>query len=140
MRWLAAFVAGALGVLIGHQVMLTLLHAVGFTSYAAWDMTSVPPLGVPALASHAFWGGVWGLVFVLLEPRLPRRPVAYWISVAAFGGVALTAVAVAVVLPIKGRPPVVDPPAAALTMGLLVNATWGVVTALFVKLFSKRSA
>jgi hypothetical protein len=134
------FIAGFLAVPLGHQIMLTLLHGIGFTGYAPWDVTPVPPLGVPTLLSQSFWGGVWGIGFALIEPRLPRSPMTYWISVTVFGGVALTAVFIVAVLPFKGAPPNADPPAIGLTMAFLVNGAWGVVTALLLRLFSKRSA
>ena len=139
-RLALGFVAGFLAVPLGHQIMLLLLHGIGFTHFAPWNLAPTPPFGVPVLLSQAFWGGVWGIVLALIEPRLPRNPAAYWISVALFGGVVLTAVYVAVVLPIKGPPPNPEPPVIGLTMGFLVNAAWGVVAALLLKLFSKRSA
>jgi hypothetical protein len=134
MRFVRGFVAGFLAVPLGHQIMLTLLHAVGFTKYAPWHMAPVPPFGVPMLLSQAFWGGVWGIVFALIEPRFPRRPALYWPCVFLFGGIALTLVFIVAVLPIKGPPPVADPPAIGLTMALLVNGAWGVVTAVLLKL------
>jgi hypothetical protein len=76
----------------------------------------------------------------LIEPRFPRRPALYWPLVALFGGAALMLVFIVVVLPIKGMPPAVDPPAVGLTMGFLVNAAWGVVTALFLRLAHRMSA
>ena len=139
-RLALGYVAGFLAVPLGHQIMLMLLHGIGFTRNAPWNLAPTPPLGVPVLLSQSFWGGIWGIVFALIEPRLPRNLLAYWISVALFGGVALTAVYVAVVLPIKGSPPNPEPPLIGLTMGFLVNAAWGVAAALLLKLFSKRSA
>ena len=136
-RLALGFVAGFLGVPLGHQIMLTALYAVGFTAYAPWNFAPVPPLGVPTLVSQSFWGGVWGIVLGLVEPRLPRAPWAYWLCVALFGGIALTLVFVVAVLPVKGMPPTVDPPAVGLTMGVLVNAAWGVVTAFLLNRFDR---
>jgi hypothetical protein len=136
---LRGFIAGFLGVPLGHQIMLTLLHGVGFTRFAPWQMAPLPPLGVPTLLSQSFWGGVWGIVFALIEPRFPQRPAIYWPCVALFGGVALTLVYVVAVMPLKGAPPISDPPTVGLTMALLVNGAWGVVTAVLLKL-SRRFA
>lgn len=139
-RLLFGFIAGFLAVPLGHQILLSVLHGIGFTTYAPWQMAPVPPLGVPTLLSQAFWGGVWGIVFALVEPYLPRRAALYWISAAAFGAFVLTGVFVLLVLPLKGLPPGQDPPAVGLIMGLAVNATWGLVTAFILRQFSKRSA
>ena len=137
MRWILAFIAGFLAVPLGHQIMLTLLRGIGFAPFGPWDFTPVPPLGVPNLLSQSFWGGVWGMVFALIEPRLPRAPALYWSIVAVFGAVALTGVYVAVVMPLKGAPPPVGSPVPALVSGLLVNAAWGVMAALLLRLAAR---
>src|SRR4051794_41886064 len=64
------FVAGFLAILIFHQIALLLLHLAGLVPATPWNMAPVPPLGVPAVISAAFWGGLWGVVLVLLAPRL----------------------------------------------------------------------
>jgi hypothetical protein len=132
-----AFVAGFVAVLTFHQLTLALLRAMGLVPVAPYDFGPVPPFGVPAVLSAAFWGGVWGVVFALVEPRFPRGP-GYWITTALFGAVALTVVFWFIVAPLKGLPVGGGWHAAPWVAGLLVNGAWGIGTALFLRLFSGR--
>jgi hypothetical protein len=120
------FVAGVIGTLLGHQILLTVLHGIGFAPFAPWQMQPVPPFGVPQLVSISFWGGIWGIVLGLVSPFLGKG-LRYWLLAALFGAVALTLVAVVVVLPLKGVQPSGDP-VPALISGLAVNAAWALVT------------
>jgi len=127
------FIAGFIGVIGGHQVVLVLLNDAGIASFPAFQMHSVPPFGVPQLVSIAFWGGVWGIVLGLVAPWFGRG-LKYWILVAIFGAVGPTLIAVAVVFPMKGIQPSGDPVFGLLT-GLSVNAAWGLLTAFTRRLF-----
>jgi hypothetical protein len=127
------FIAGFLAVLVFHQGMLAILYGIGFTPYAPLPMQPTAPLGIPQLFSLAFWGGVWGLLLGLIEPRLPRGWL-YWLIVAIFGAIGPTAVAVLVVFPLKGIAPPSDAPIAGLITGLLINGAWGVGTVLIFRL------
>jgi hypothetical protein len=125
------FLAGFVAVLVFHQVALGLLHLAGITPGTPWRVAPVPPFGVPAMLSAAFWGGLWGILFVLLVARL-----GWGASLTAglfFGAVAPTLVAWFVVLPLKGLP------AGGFTwpgiiVGPLVNGAWGLGTALLLRL------
>src|SRR5258705_11438434 len=55
-----AFIAGFLSTLVFHQGVLTLLWLSGAVPRVPYDMAPGPPLGVPAVISLAWWGGVWG--------------------------------------------------------------------------------
>lgn len=127
------FLAGFLAVLVFHQGVLAILYGIGFTNYAPLPMTPTEPFGVPQIISLAFWGGVWGLVLGMLDPRLPRNGL-YWPLVFAFGAIGPTAVAVLVVFPLKGISPPSGNPVAGLVTGLLINGAWGVGTVLFYRL------
>jgi hypothetical protein len=65
----AAFAAGAAAVLTTHQAVLWALHRAGWAPWPAYSLASTRPLGVPAVLSAAFWGGVW---WAALDP-LARR-------------------------------------------------------------------
>ncbi|HEX8171761.1 MAG TPA: hypothetical protein VF824_14585 [Thermoanaerobaculia bacterium] len=134
MRWLRWFLAGALAVPLCHQVMLAILHALAVTDRSPFSMAPTKPFGVPSVISLAFWGGVWGLILgaVLLRTR------AYWLVALIFGAIAPTLVAAFVVAPLKGQPLRGGPKL--LVMGLLVNAAWGLGTALFYRLFERWAA
>jgi hypothetical protein len=71
-RIVRGFAAGFVAVLVFHQAALLVLHLAGLVPGVPWRFDPVPPLGVPAVVSAAFWGGVWGIIFVLLSPRFGR--------------------------------------------------------------------
>jgi hypothetical protein len=58
----------------------------------------------PIPISLSFWGGVWGIIFVLIEPYLVRSPGGYWVGAIIFGAIFPTAVAWFIVRPLKGLP------------------------------------
>src|SRR5216117_3471288 len=95
-----AFLAGFVATLVFHQPVLWLFHAIHWTDRLPYVMKPVPPLGVPAVLSLAFWGGVWGLIMIPLIAR--ARGAAYWFAAIAFGAVFPTLVAIFVVAPLKG--------------------------------------
>ena len=127
-RLIRGFIAGFLAVLVFHQVALLGLHHAGIAP-APWNLAPVPPFGVPAVVSAAFWGGLWGIVFVLLAPRFGRGA-GYWIASLLFGAVALTLVAWFIVLPLKGQPPGGGIAWPGVLIGPVVNGAWGLGTAL----------
>jgi hypothetical protein len=133
-----AFIAGALAVPVFHQVLYLLLHLAGIIPAAPYNMTPTKPLGVPALVSISFWGGVWGVVFALTVRRWFSGP-AYWIAALVAGGVALTLVAIFVVAPLKtGHLPATI--GRSFAIGFLLNAAWGIGWALFLALFERLRA
>jgi hypothetical protein len=133
------FGCGFLAVLIFHQGMLALLHAQGITPRAAWAMDATKPLGVPALLSSAFWGGLWGIVFALVVPRIAASGFGYWLAGLLFGAIGPTLVAWFVVAPLKGMAAAGGWTSAGIATGLLVNGAWGIGTAFFLWLFALRS-
>lgn len=127
------FLCGAVSVLVFHQGALALLRAAGLTARAPFSMQPTVPLGVPLVLSLAFWGGLWGVVLVTTDRRLPRRGSSV-LTGALFGALAPTLVAWFVVAPLKDQPLAAggDPPA--MLTGVLVNAAWGAGTALLLLL------
>jgi hypothetical protein len=123
------FVAGALAVLVFHQGALLALHLAGLVAAPPWRLAPVPPFGVPAVLSAAFWGGVWGIALALLAPRLGRGA-GYWLGALAFGAVLPTLVAWFVVLPLKGLPAGGGFAWPGVLVGPVVNGAWGVGAAL----------
>src|SRR5918911_2351648 len=97
------FVAGFLAVLVFHQAALLALHLAGLVPATPWNLAPVPPLGVPAVLSAAFWGGVWGVVLAALVPRFGEGA-GPWLLGLLFGAVAPTLVAWFVVRPLRGLP------------------------------------
>lgn len=97
---IVGFVAGAVSVLIFHQLGFWLSNELGYTRAALYNMRGVPPWGVPTIVSSAFWGGLWGIVAAFVVPRLPGAlgGVLGWIL---FAAVIVAIVNWTVVLPIK---------------------------------------
>ena len=119
MVWAKAFFAGFLATLVFHQGVIALLWLAGAIAAAPWDMTSVPPLGVPKVISLAFWGGLWGLPVWWLIRRW--RGVSHWLAALVAGAVGPTTVAMLVVFPLKG----LDVNTTTVIGGLMVNGAWG---------------
>ncbi|HET7434097.1 MAG TPA: hypothetical protein VFN10_05220 [Thermoanaerobaculia bacterium] len=133
-RALLAFLAGFLATLIFHQPALWLLRAIHFTDRAPYAMKPVPPFGIPSVISLAFWGGVWGIVMIVVIAKARRN--AYWLAATAFGAVLPTLVAGLVVMPLKGQPVGGGAHAGSmLVLGLIVNAAWGLGTAILYRAF-----
>src|SRR5258706_13887623 len=76
-RFVLAFLAGFVATLTFHQAVLWLFHAMHQTDRTPWLMTGVPPFGVPAVISLAFWGGGWGVIMIPLIAR--ARGMGYWL-------------------------------------------------------------
>lgn len=138
-RVLFGFLAGFLATLIFHQVLLALLWAAGIAPFAPFPMTATVPLGVPAVFSLAFWGGVWGILFALIDGGFPSG-FGYWVVAFLFGAVLPSAVALLVVVPLKGGPLGGGWAPALLLTVFLINGAWGVGTGLFLRLFGGRPA
>jgi hypothetical protein len=135
-RLALGFVAGFVSVLVFHQLMLGLLHVLGVTPGVPYKFNPVPPLGVPAVISSAFWGGLWGILFALLEGSLPRRGGGYWLAALLFGAIFPTFVFWFIVAPLKGAPIGGGWKPAGIATGLLVNGAWGIGTALLLRLLA----
>jgi hypothetical protein len=129
-KYVTGFIAGFIATLLFHQPALATLAAVGFVKAGVYSMQATQPLGVPAVLSLSFWGGVWGLLFVALERRFPQGAT-YWLCAFAFGALGPTLVAWFVVAPIKGLPLAGGWQLPRMITGLLINGAWGVGTALF---------
>ena len=136
MRLLLGFVAGFGAVLIFHQIGLGLLHLIGMTPGVPYDFKGVAPLGVPRVISLAFWGGVWGIVFVLVEPWFARCPGGYWVGAIIFGAVVPTLVGWFIVTPIKGGSVAAIFSSPRVIVGPIINGLWGLGTAVFLRLLT----
>ncbi len=134
-RALFGFVAGFVATLIFHQVMLQILHMSGVAPNPAWPMKPVPPFGVPAVISLAFWGGVWGAILIPIIDH--RRGSAYYVLAIILGAILPTLVAWFVVAPLKHQPIASGWNPKRMMIGPIVNAAWGFGTAVVYRLLQR---
>ncbi|MBN8888839.1 MAG: hypothetical protein J0H91_00935 [Rhodospirillales bacterium] len=135
MRLATGFVAGFLSVLAFHQGMAGLLHVLnppGLGGPARYSMRPVPPLGVPAVIDAAFWGGLYGILYAALRPRLGLPG---WLCGLLLGLLAV-AVLVLVVAPLKHFHPLAAWGAATWVRILLIHLSWGLGVALLFALLT----
>jgi hypothetical protein len=127
-----AFIAGFVSTLVFHQGVLALLYLAGAVPHAPYDLRAVPPLGLPAVISLAFWGGVWGAAIWLLLNHLGGA--AYWVWAVVIGAIGPSVVALFIVYPLKGMPVAGGWDRTLLGTALLLNGAWGLGLALFMRL------
>ena len=135
--FLFGFIAGFFATLIFHQLTLAVLWGLGLASFPPYSMALTHPFGVPAVFSLSFWGGVWGILFALIQRGFPRDG-AYWAAAFLFGAIFPSLVAFLVVMPIKGRAMGGGWHLSLLITAFLINGAWGVGTGLILKALSTR--
>ena len=133
------FVAGFVVTLVFHQIGFYLLHMLGMTPSLPYSIDAVPPFGVSRFLLLACWGGIWGIVFVLVEPYFASILGGYWVGAIVFGAVFPTLVAWFVVLPLKGLPVAGSLRFPGLLVGPIVNGLWGFGIGLFFAITSSFS-
>lgn len=131
-----AFFAGFVSTLVFHQGLVWALYRFGMLGRTPWDMAPVPPFGVPAVISLAFWGGLWGVALWLFMRRASglRR----WLLAVGLGALLPSLVALAVVLPLKGGAFFAGFDPRILLGALLLNGAWGFGVALLMTLMRAR--
>ncbi|MCZ8321067.1 MAG: hypothetical protein O9296_05700 [Novosphingobium sp.] len=126
-RLTMAFAAGALAVLLFHQVAVLLIARAGVAPLRAFVFDPVAPFGIPQVMSLAFFGGLWAVVFTVMWTRFGsaiRLPL--WAAAAIFGAVAPTLVAWFVVAPLKGQPVAAGFNPARMWIGPVLNGLFGI--------------
>ncbi len=132
MKFVYAFVAGFVSTLLFHQGVLYGLIRAGASARGPWDMTPVPPLGVPSVVSLALFGGLWGIaLWAMIRGQTGAM---YWTAAVALGATLPTLVALFVVFPLKGLDFAAGWNPKIWIGALLVNAAWGIGVALLMKL------
>ena len=97
-----AFNAGFISTLVFHQDVLTLFYLAGLIPRVPYDLGHVPPLGIPAVISLAFWGGLWGVTIWPLLKNVDGP--AYWARALVITAVFPSLVGLFIVFPLKGMP------------------------------------
>ena len=131
-RVLFGFTAGFLATLTFIQLSLWALWSAGIAPFGPFTMVATKPFGVPAVVSSAFWGGIWGILFALVERRFPAHG-GYWVVAFLFGAVLLSLFLLLVVLPLKGSPVGGGWQPPLLLTVFIANGAWGIGTGLFLR-------
>lgn len=139
MRYMKAFLAGGLSVLLFHQGAVALLYLLGATARGPYEMNPTWPFHVPQVLSRAFWGGLWGIALWLVLERV-RTPAWYWTLALVLGIVGPTLVAWFVVQPLRGQPMAGGWEPAIMLRAFIVNAAFGLGVAVLMRLFSRPRA
>jgi hypothetical protein len=125
------FVAGAISVLLFQMGAIAVLHALGYAG-PPFGYAPTKPMGVPQTWSFAFWGGLWGIVYGLVEQRFPRGPL-YYLAAFLFGAILPTLVLWFVVFPLKGLPVAAGWNATRMVTHLIFHGMFGLGIALLLK-------
>jgi hypothetical protein len=129
-----AFNAGFISTLVFHQGVLTLLYLAGLVSRVPYDLGHVPPLGIPAVISLAFWGGLWG---VTIWPLLKKvNGPAYWARALVISAVFPSVVGLFIVFPLKGMPMAGGWNPKVIVSALVVDGAWGLGMAFLMRLIN----
>lgn len=132
-RLAIGFVAGFISVLVFSSGAIALYQAAGFpVPFPAWTMAPVPPFGVPQTLSAAFFGGLWGVAYAAVEPRLTAR-LGWLVGGIAFGALPLL-VLWFVVFPLKGIPVGGGFTAYGVQQGIVLHAAFGLGLAIFFRI------
>jgi hypothetical protein len=128
------FIAGFLSVLVFSSTLIAIYYyaAGAAVPFAPWSMAPVPPFGVPRTFSAAFWGGLWGIAYALLEKRLTAR-LGWWAGGLAFGILPLL-VLWFVVFPLKGVPVGGGFALTMMQQAIVLHVGFGLGTAIFFRL------
>lgn len=134
-RLLLGFIAGFLATLIFHQLSLAVLWGIGLAPFPPFSIAATKPFNLPVVFSLSIWGGLWGILFALID-RLFTRYGNYWFIAFLFGAILPSLVALLVVLPLKGKPMGGGWHAPLLVTALIINGAWGIGTGLILRMTS----
>src|ERR1700758_1348083 len=123
-RAATAFVVGGLAVLVVHQPVIGLLHALGSTAITPYSLRATRPWGIPVFLSLSFWGGIWAIPIVWVLDRLPRGWI-YWIGAICLGALPPTLMTWFVIFPLKGLSASSASASIGAVNALIVNGVWG---------------
>jgi hypothetical protein len=136
-RLIVGFIAAALSVLVFQMITIAIIQAAGGAVPAEpWSLEPVPPFGVPRSLNLAFWGGLWGLLYALLEPWLTAR-FGWLLGGLVFGALPVLALWF-VVFPLKGIPVGGGWTGYGIFLGILLHAVFGIGTAILYRLLRSR--
>ena len=136
-RLLFGFIAGFFATLLFHQAAVYCLWQLHIAPFGAFSVHATQPFGVPVVLSLAFWGGIWGVLFILIHNAFPAGK-RYWLAAFLFGAILPSLVALMVVMPMKGMPMGGGWHPPLLLTAFLINGAWGIGTGFFLRLLGSR--
>jgi ABC-type uncharacterized transport system permease subunit len=127
-------IAGAISVLVFHQTTLQLCFWFGLAQQAAFRVAVVAPFNAPMVVSITFCGAVYGGVFGVVAPRLPRfLPIK-----ALLAGIFAMLMSWFVVRPLAGHPVAFGWQAASMLRSAAACLMWGIGVTLILPLLHPR--
>ena len=130
-----AFNAGFISTLVFHQGVLALFYLADLIPRVPYDLRHVPPLGIPAVISLAFWGGLWGVTIWPLLKHVDGP--AYWARALVTSAVFPSVVGLFIVFPLKGMPMAGGGNPMVIVSALVVDGAWGLGMAFLMRLMDR---
>jgi hypothetical protein len=127
-------VAGALAMLMFHQMTLQVFFWLGWAPHAACRVAQVPPFHAPLVVSITFWGAVYGGVFGFLLPWM-KGPL--WLRGTAAGLCAMS-LSWFLFLPLMGYPAAFSWQPWPMLRSLVAYQAWGIGLSLVLPLLLPR--
>jgi hypothetical protein len=132
------FLIGASSVLLFQMGALAILFAVGQTQAAPFPYMATKPFGIPQIWSFCFWGGVWALVFGLVEKYFPQG-LLYYVCAFLFGVAGPVLVLWFVVFPLKGLPMAAGLNAGRMLTQIIIHGCYGLGVGILLQVVGRRS-
>lgn len=132
---LFGFLAGYFSTMIFHQLVVAILWGIGLVPFKPYSMDATSPFGVPTVISLSFWGGIWGILYMLIHNRFIAIA-NYWLISFLFGGILPPLVGLLIVFPLKGHPIGTGLTLIFLLLIFIINGVWGIGTGFFIKALS----
>jgi hypothetical protein len=130
------FFAAVLAVLIFHQGMWAVLHALKLMP-APYPTGMVRPFGLPRIVDFCFWGGIWGALFGLVLPALPASVPVWRLGLGL--GILAALVDLFLVSALKGQEIAAGFAPMALLIEFLIDGAWGIGVGLILPLMASNS-
>ncbi len=120
---ICGFLAGALAVPLFHQIGLVLLSFVRGGPVNVFSMRPAGALGVPQIFNLMFWGGVWGVVYALIEPKFSLPG---WAKGLIFGATLPVLAGWFIFAPLRGQPVAAGWELSRMIWSPIINGIYGV--------------
>lgn len=125
------FLCAFLGVFFFHQAVIGFYHGMGWGPNPPFRQNPIAPFGVPQIWNACFWGGMWGILFAILEPKRPAS-MPLWLFAVVFCLVLPLVLGAWILVPlIKGTPMFANGNTTAMLRSLGIYSVWGLGLALF---------